>query len=114
MKRLTALFVLSTVAFLAGCPSMSIKDMSAEQLKATNGMLTCSQLSSMYGRGSSILVNTDDLRKGATSKGKTVITCGDASMTIESEIGAAAVPGAVTTTTTVVPARTTTTTTKTP
>lgn len=101
MRRLTAALILSTVA-LTGCPSMSIKDMSAEQLKATNGMLTCSQLSSMYGKGSSILVNTDDLRKGATSKGKTSITCGDATMTIESEIGVPVPPGATTTTTTVV------------
>jgi len=98
---LTAILLLGTFV-LTGCPSMSIKDMSADQLKATNGMLTCSQLSSMYGKGSTILVNTDDLRKGATSKGKTVITCGDATMAIESEVGVPVPPGATTTTTTVV------------
>jgi len=81
--------ILLSVLLLTGCPSMSIKDMSAEQLKATNGMLTCSQLSSMYGKGSVILVNVDDLRKGATSKGETTVTCGDATMTIKNEIGAA-------------------------
>ena len=85
---LTAILLLGTFV-LTGCPSMSIKDMSADQLKATNGMLTCSQLSSMYGKGSVILVNVDDLRKGATSKGETTVTCGDATMTIKNEIGVA-------------------------
>lgn len=71
---------------LGGC--VSVADMSAQQLKATSGMIMCAQVVSMYGKGSSVMVNADDVRKGATAKGKTVIQCGDASMVIESDIGA--------------------------
>ncbi len=99
--KLTAVLVLSTVA-LAGCPSMGYQNMSAEQIKATAGTTSCSTINSMYGKGSMIATNADETRKGATSKGKTVITCGDATMTIEAEVGVPVPPGATTTTTTVV------------
>ena len=74
---------------LPGCMSMNVPDMSAAQIKATNGMVMCAQVVSMYGKGSSITVNADDIRKGATAKAKTSITCGDATMIIESNVGVA-------------------------
>lgn len=72
---------------LPGC--MSVPDMSAAQLRATNGMVMCAQVVSMYGKGSSITVNADDIRKGVNAKGKTAISCGDASMVIETDVGVA-------------------------
>ncbi len=107
MKTLTIVIAILAVA-LAGCAfSGGVQQMTPEQIKATEGMATCTQATTLYGKGASITANTDNTRKGATSKGKTMITCGDASMTIETDVGVAATPGAITTTT--VPASTTTT-----
>ena len=83
----TALFAITLV--LPGCMSMSVPEMSSAQIRATNGMVMCAQVTSMYGKGSSITVNADDIRKGATAKGKTSIVCGDATMVIESHVGVA-------------------------
>lgn len=99
--------ILFCAAFvLAGCQTMAYKDMTPEQIKATAGTTSCTQYSGLYGKASTIALNQDDTRKGATSKGKTIITCGDASITIEAEVGVPVPAGATTTTTTVVtPAR---------
>ena len=80
---------LAAVVLLLLTSCMSISDMTSQQIRATSGMAMCAQVTSMYGKGSSIMVNADDIRKGATAKGKTVISCGDASMTIENDVGAA-------------------------
>lgn len=79
--------VAAAALVLPGC--MSISDMSAAQIRATNGVAMCSQVVTMYGKGSSITVNADDIRKGATGSGKTSIVCGDATMTIQHDIGVA-------------------------
>ena len=84
----SALAVLLLV--LPGC--VSISDMSAAQLRATNGIAQCAQVTSLYGRGSSITVNVDDIRKGATARGRTSIRCGDATMVIDTDIGVAPGP----------------------
>jgi hypothetical protein len=84
----TAILLTACLA-LAGCPSLGYQTMTPEQIKATAGTASCTQLTSIYGKGSAIAVNVDETRKGATSKGKTAITCGDATMTIETEVGAA-------------------------
>lgn len=73
---------------LAGCPSMGYQHMTADQIKATAGTISCSTVSSLYGTGSVIAINTDDTKKGATSKWKTTIICGEASMTIDAAVGA--------------------------
>ena len=86
MKILPALLTLG----LAGCLNMA--DMTAGQIRATNGLAMCTQATTMYGKGSSITVNADDVRKGATGKGKTAITCGDATMVIDHDVGVAPVP----------------------
>lgn len=78
------LFALSLV--LPGCMSMGFQDMTASQIRATNGVAGCVTVSTMHGRGSSITVNADDIRKGSSAKGKTEIRCGDAVMVIESEV----------------------------
>lgn len=80
MRYLVLLFVLTLVPMLAGCPSIT---MSPEQLKASDGMATCSQLSSMYGKGSSITINPDNWRKGVAGTNDVSITCGDAQLTIK-------------------------------
>lgn len=96
------LYLLFAVALLAGCQNLGYSGMSAEQIKATAGTTTCTQYAGLYGKASAIALNQDDTRRGATSKGKTVITCGDAQMSIEAEVGVPVPPGATTTTTTVV------------
>lgn len=98
MKPLTIVWV---AVLLAGCASGLV--MTPEQLKASAGMATCSTVNSLvYGKASFITANADDVRKGATSKGDTTITCGEGSMSIKSDIGVPVPPGATTTTTTVV------------
>lgn len=74
-----------SMVMLGGC--ISVADMSAQQLRATNGMAMCAQVTSLYGRGSTITVNADDVRKGAYAKGKTAIQCGDSTMVIEHDLG---------------------------
>ena len=75
----TLLFTVALI--LPGC--VGVADMSASQIRATNGVIMCAQVSSIYGKGSSITLNADDVRKGSTAKGKTSITCGDSQMVIE-------------------------------
>lgn len=74
---------------LGGCLGLGMQNMTPAQIRATNGMTTCTQVLTMYGRGSTISANTDDIRKGATAKGKTAVKCGDAEMVIENDIGVA-------------------------
>ena len=81
MRLIAALAAL----LLPGC--LSVQDMTAAQIRATNGMAMCSQAVSIYGKASSITVNADDIRKGATARGKTAITCGDSTMVIEHDVG---------------------------
>jgi len=82
MKTLILLLPL----ILTGCPSMGYQHMTPEQIKATAGTISCSTVSSLYGTGSVIAVNTDDTRKGLSSKWKTDIKCGDATMTIDAAV----------------------------
>lgn len=94
--RLLALLLLA----LPGCQNLG---MTPEQLKASAGMATCTSVNSLlYGKASFITANADDVRKGATASGDTSITCGEATMTIKSNVGVPVPAGATTTTTTVV------------
>ena len=72
---------------LAGCQSMGYQHMTPEQIKATAGTISCTTMSSLYGTGSVIAINTDDTKKGATSRWKTEIRCGEATMTIDATVG---------------------------
>lgn len=75
---------------LAGCSfGGGVQQMTPEQIKATAGMATCTEATTLYGKGASITANTDEVRKGATSKGKMTITCGSSTMTIETDVGVA-------------------------
>lgn len=80
------LAICAAAALLSGCMSLGVSDMSASQIRATNGMIMCAQVVSMYGKGSSITVNADDVRKGVSARSKTTIVCGDATMTIDSTL----------------------------
>jgi hypothetical protein len=74
--------------FLSGCMSLGYQNMTPEQIKATAGSISCVTIETlMYGKGSSISINTDDTKKGATSSWKTSIKCGDAEMTIDASVG---------------------------
>lgn len=85
---------------LGGCQNLG---MTPEQLRASAGMATCTTVNSLvYGKAAFITANADDVRKGATNKGETIITCGEGSMSIKTDTGVPVPPGATTTTTTTV------------
>lgn len=88
---------------LAGCASIDYASMSAQQIKATNGTISCASFESiMSGKGSYLFMNQDDTRKGATSTGKVNVTCGAIQATVDSNTGVPVPAGATTTTTTTV------------
>lgn len=87
MKALLAV----TAIALAGCAT----GMSPEQLRASAGMSTCTKTTTIYGTVTFATTSADDTRKGATQKSKTVVTCGDASMAVETDTGVAPVTPAV-------------------
>ena len=95
MKNIAILVCL----MLSGCANFG---MTPEQLKASAGMSTCSSINSLvYGKASMITANADDIKKGQTGNGKVNITCGDATMTVESAIGVSNPAQTTTTTTTI-------------
>lgn len=77
MKLILSAFV---IVLLPSCANFS-------DLKLPAGTVGCNQYSGLYGKASAIALNQDDVRKGATAKGKTTISCGDAQMTIETDVG---------------------------
>jgi predicted small secreted protein len=83
------LLVLILPFILAGCQTvMGYQQMTAEQIKATAGTISCVTIDTLlYGKGSVIAINTDDTKRGATSRWKTSIKCGDAEMTIDAMVG---------------------------
>ena len=81
-----AFAVLILAVALTGCGAMAYQNMTAEQIRATAGTTSCTQYEGLYGNASTIALNTDDTRKGSSSRGKMVITCGKAAMTIENEV----------------------------
>lgn len=70
---------------VAGCPTIGMKDLTPEQIKAMDGLLTCSQIRATTASGSIITANPDRLPKG-NALGETEITCGDASMKIKNSV----------------------------
>lgn len=77
-----------SAVLLAGCATQSVQSMSPEQLKAMEGMVTCSFYQGMYGKAGVITVNNDVIRKGATSKSK-VVVANDCTVTIDGDVGVA-------------------------
>lgn len=75
--------------FLASCLTLP-------EQKLGDGQSGCITITSMYGKGSSIVTRADNVGKGASNTGKTVIKCGDAVMEIDT-----ATTTSTTTTTTV-------------
>ena len=89
MKRV---IVLCAAAALSGCMGMSVKDMTPEQIKATNGMVTCASANSIYGKATLVTVNNDDVRKGNAGGAKVTVNP-DCSVSVENTTA----PGAVNT-----------------
>ena len=83
MKHSLIVMAVVGLAGLAGCQSLGYQGMTADQIKATAGTSTCTQFTTLYGKSSMIALNEQDVKKGVTATGKVAITCGDASMTIE-------------------------------
>jgi hypothetical protein len=65
---------------------MGLSKMSPDQIKAANGLATCTQIYSPWGKGTTISINIDDVRKGATSKGR-IIVSPDCAVTIQHDVG---------------------------
>lgn len=72
-----------TTALLSGCAGLPVADMTAAQIRATNGMSSCGTASNLYGKVSIITQNQNDPAGNTNQRGKTVITCGEATMTID-------------------------------
>lgn len=97
-----AILIAISILLLASCGSLGVQSMSPEQIKATAGMATCTTATTIYGKAASVTVNTDDVRKGATSQGKTTVSCGDVTMTLDTNVGVGAtgaLPAPITTVT---------------
>lgn len=69
MKTLIAVLVLP----LGGCLGLGVQNMDAAQIRATEGMATCTDLTTMYGRGRSVTVHADAAKKGIDSSSEVVI-----------------------------------------
>jgi hypothetical protein len=80
------LSILSITWLLAGCVSMGISEMSPEQIRAAEGLVTCTQIYSAWGRGVATSINVDDVRKGATSRGG-ITVAPDCGVTIHHDVG---------------------------
>lgn len=79
-------YLLIAMLLLSGCAGLNMSDMTAAQIKATNGMASCGHSTNVYGKISIITANTDDVSKGANQKGRMSITCGDATMVIDNSV----------------------------
>ena len=89
------------IVLLSGCSTLGLQSLSPEQIRASNGMVTCSQYESLiYGTASFLSVNADDVRKGATATSDINLSCGKAALTSKGTSGVPVPPGATTTTTT--------------
>jgi len=82
MKRIVV--IATGCLLLTGCVGgFSVKDMTPEQIKATNGMVTCGTANSIYGKATLVTVNNDDVRKGNAGAAKVTVNP-DCSVTVES------------------------------
>jgi len=82
------LFSLLSLLLLTGCMSVGIQGMTPEQLKQTEGMLTCDSIKAGVGLyvvdGTTVVINIDALKKGATVH--TIISVGpDCATTVETQ-----------------------------
>ena len=84
MKLIIA--VLATT--LSGCMSMGVSQMTSEQIRAADGLATCSTIYTAWGKGASASVNVDNVRKGMTAMGKVVISP-ECAISIETNVGVA-------------------------
>ena len=65
------------IAFLAlllgGCFGLGVNDMTAAQIRATEGMATCTDVYTMYGKGRSVTVHVDAAKRGIDENYEQVI-----------------------------------------
>jgi hypothetical protein len=80
------LSILASTVLFTGCVSMGISEMSPEQIRAAEGLVTCTQIYSAWGKGIATSINIDDVRKGATAKGAITVSP-DCSVTIQHDVG---------------------------
>lgn len=79
------LAILALPLLVTGCMSIGVQKMTPEQIKATEGMLTCDNIFSVYARGNSASVHLDRLHKGMNSNSKITVNP-DCGITIESSV----------------------------
>ena len=79
---------LLALLLLSGCMSVGIQHMTPEQLKQTEGMLTCDMINGRVGvyvvEGTTVVVNIDALRKGSSVHTKITVDK-DCNVTIETQ-----------------------------
>ncbi len=78
-----AFMALFFVLVLAGCLGLGVQNMTEGQIKATEGMATCTDVYTMYGKGRSVTVHSDAVKKGVDSTNEVVIGA-DCTVTIRS------------------------------
>lgn len=61
------------VLLLQGCMGLGVQNMDAAQIRATEGMATCTDIQASYGRGRSVTVHADAARKGINVQNEIVI-----------------------------------------
>ena len=77
------------LVMLAGCVSSGLKDLTAAQLNALQGMALCEEFTTVYGKSVSRMVSVESIRKGATRTEDIVLGDG-CGMTIKTNTGVAA------------------------
>lgn len=75
-KCLIALLLCTTTT--TGCAGLGIEKMSAEQIRATSGVINCTYVDSiLYGRVASAWVHVDPARANINESEKLSVTCGN-------------------------------------
>lgn len=69
MKIIIAL----ALPLLGGCMAMGVQNMDAAQIRATEGMVTCVDVYTMYGKGRSVTVHADANKRGIESTNEIVV-----------------------------------------
>jgi hypothetical protein len=82
-----AVVLAAIILSIVGCAG-GLQGLSAEQLKSMPGVAACSSYKGMYGQTTTVVVAAEDVRKGATSKGRVQIAP-DCTISIEDATGVA-------------------------
>lgn len=66
-------FIIALVPLVVGCMGLGVQSMDAAQIRATEGMVTCTDIYTMYGKGRSVTVHADAAKKGIQVTNEVVV-----------------------------------------